>query len=873
MKKIISLILTATLALTALFCALPVNAAEGYKEGDVIYLDYSQLPEWHTPSGTIGSVTSLLYINFNNNTRYVNGEKQKVVIGEDLSRFNPKKVTEEVEKYVYKYVVTADDAGASTLMFWRGNTTNLWNNSVELTYENFRKGKNLVSVSDWDNTGSISTAKYNAYSLEAEITYSPENPKLGDEITVNLNYKTAINADVTYKYEISNNGVKIADSSSCTFKIDSISNRISGMITAYLPDGSIAVQATDSKHIYLGDFKVVNFENDVIYAHAFADNGIDAESWVKWTKSGNYYYFYLPSSVNRNEIEIYSTYSGDITFDGVKISPFIPTTVPYSSTKTSTIVVNGKSYTVTFMNSGSEAALFVNNDFSKADNLWEYLCADKENASSASASVVDKDGTYESTTIKKIKGRGNTTWNNSDKKPFNINFDSNVTVGTMQSTKKYSLLANFQDPSMSRNRILYDLADAVNLRYSSDSRFVDFYVDGVYKGQYQICQKIDPGKKNLINGIEDDDHLTDDKQLKEDFEFLIEVPFAEDFYTSTASGIDVVIKSPDVEGNDNLFADEVKAYVRDKFDTFYKALKNNSSNLSDLADVDSLAICYLVQELGKNWDTHSWYLVYEKDVDGKYRFFGSPVWDFDNSIGNAGGVKSDLDKMKVTDYSLPTGWWCKYKTGSNNLSYLCTQNTAIMNRAKSIWFERFVPAIDIFKSTNISEGEIFSSDVYYNYLAESADMNYRLWTMTVNNGWVCDHSKLNKADFDYSTLTYKKDSTATSYAQNTFKGQYDYMADWFTSRAAWISNEWKANYVPVTKVLLGDADNNGIVNIVDATSIQKTLIGIKVDSFNSKAANADENKEISVLDATLIQKYIVGLANDTNIGKTVNVIG
>jgi hypothetical protein len=229
--------------------------------------------------------------------------------------------------------------------------------------------------------------------------------------------------------------------------------------------------------------------------------------------------------------------------------------------------------------------------------------------------------------------------------------------------------------------------------------------------------------------------------------------------------------------------------------------------------------------------------------------------------------------MKVTDYSLPTGWWCKYKTGSNNLSYLCTQNSAIMNRAKSIWFERFVPAIDIFESTNISEGEIFSSDVYYNYLAESADMNYRLWTMTVNNGWVCDHSKLNKADFDYNTLTYKKDSTATNYAQNTFKGQYDYMADWLVSRAAWISNEWKANYVPVTKVLLGDADDNAIVNIVDATSIQKSLIGINVDGFNSKAADANEDKEISVLDATLIQKYIVGLANDSNIGKTVNVIG
>ncbi len=873
MKKLISVILAATLALTALLSALPVSAAEGYKEGDVIFLDYSQFPEWHTPAGTNGVVDSLLYINFNNNTRYVDGEKQKVVIGQDLSRFNPKKITEEVDKCVYKYVVTADDAGASTLMFWRGNTTNLWNNSVELTYEDYSQGKNSVCVTGWDSTGSISSASYSDYTLDVKLTYTPEIPQLGDEITVNLNYTSPIDADVTYKYEISLNGTKISDDSSCTFKLDSTSNRISGIITAYYADGTIAAQATDSKHIYLGDFEVVNFEDDKLYAHAFTDNGTDTESWVKWSAKSSIYYFYLPSSVDRNELEIYSTYATDITFDGIKISPFIPVTVEYSSSKTSKVVANGKSYTVRFMNSSSEAALFVNNDHSEADNLWEYLCADKENSSSASASVVDKDGTYESTTIKKIKGRGNTTWRNSDKKPFNINFDSTVTVGTMQSTKKYSLLANFQDPSMSRNRILYDLADAVDLRYSSDSRFVDFYVDGEYKGQYLMCQKIDPGKKNLINSIEDDDHLTDDKQLKEDFEFLIEIPYAEDFYTWTESGIDVVIKSPDVEGNDNLYADEVKAYVREKFDAMYTALKNNSANLSDLVDVDSLAICYLVQELGKNWDTHSWYMVYEKDEDGKYRFFGSPVWDFDNSIGNAGGVKSDLDKMKVNDYSLPSGWWCKHKTGSNNLSYLCTQNTTVMNRAKSIWFERFVPAIDTFSSTNISEGEIFSSDVYFNYLYESAEMNYQLWEMTVNNGWICDHSKLNKADFDYNTLTYSVDSTATSYSQYTFKGQYDYMADWFTSRAAWISNEWKDNYVPTTKILLGDADSNGIVNVIDATIIQKSLIGTTIENFNEKAADANEDKIVSVLDATAIQKYIVGLEAESNIGKTINFIG
>lgn len=873
--KLTSVVLTITLILSAVLSALPVNAVEGYKEGDVIFLDYSALPEWHTPDGSSsGSVDSYLYINFTNNTRYDNGTKEDVVIGEDTDRFNPKAVTEEIDNCVYKYVVNAEDAGATTLMFWRGSKTNLWNNSVEITYEDFSQGNNQVVVTDWTDTGYTTSASHLDYTLEAKLSITPDSGNAGDEFTVNLSCTNPIDADVKYTYEISNNGVKVSDEATYTFTAETVSNRLSGVITAYYSDGTVAGQASVNEYLYLGEFTVVNSEDNVIYAHAFTDNGVDTESWLKWMqKSSSSYYFYLPSSADRNEVEIYSTFASEITIDDVTIVPFTPTTISYSTTKSSTVKANGNTYSIRFMNSSSEAALFVNNDFSKSDNLWDYLSANKSNASSATSSIVDKDGTYETVGVKKIKGRGNTTWNNSYKKPFNINFDSTVTVGTMQSTKQYSLLANFQDPSLSRNRILYDLGDAVGLRYSCDSRFVDFYVDGVYKGQYQMCQKIEAGKKNLITGVDDDGYLTEDKQLKEDFAFLIEIPTAEDFYTWTESGIDVCIKSPDVEGNDNLYADEVKAYVREKFDAMHTALTNNDENLNDYIDVDSLAICYLVQELGKNWDTHSWYLVYEEDENGEFKFYASPVWDFDNSIGNAAGVTSDLEEMNVTDYAEYSGWWCKYKDAgwTGNFSYVCTQNSIVMERAKSIWFERFVPAINTFASSGVDDEEILSADVYYDYLAESAEMNYSIWTMTVENGWIANHTRLNKAEFDFETLSYNVSESAKVYNQYSFKGQYDYMADWFTSRAAWISNEWKDSYVPAEEILLGDTDSDGYVNITDATNIQKHLVDYTLNSFNDAAADVNEDRTVSVKDATIIQKHLADYSTDTRVGTYITV--
>lgn len=83
----------------------------------------------------------------------------------------------------------------------------------------------------------------------------------------------------------------------------------------------------------------------------------------------------------------------------------------------------------------------------------------------------------------------------------------------MDKCKKFSMLANYQDDSLSRNRFLYDLSDAVDMPYASDSRYVDFYSDGYYWGSYQMCQKIDTGKTNLLSDIDDKGYLNDDGSI------------------------------------------------------------------------------------------------------------------------------------------------------------------------------------------------------------------------------------------------------------------------------------------------------------------------------------------------------------------------
>lgn len=856
-KKTTALILVLVLMLTLALGTFCVSAEDNtYKAGDVIFVDFSQMPHWHTGKANVGfeTVDSYLYINFTANTRFDSGEKEKITIGENTDRFNPRIVTEEVSEYLYKYTVTEEDAGKDTLRFWRGSAENLWNHSVELKYSDYLSGNNTVVITDYnyeaEGSGYIDSTVFYPYELEADFEISAEKEEKGEPHYIYIALIEIPDVELTYSYKIYVNGELISEEDKAQFVPELNFTTVDVVIEAYFEDGTVAAKFEDSTTLRYADFAYIGSEPDCLYAHAIVDNGTEKESWIKLFKSGDTNVFFLPSSAKENEVEILNTYNYPITIGETEIASGEVKTVSYTAGEI--YDVNGADeFTLSFMKSDSEAALFVNNDYSKTESLWDYLCADKSNSTSAAASIVNPDGTVIDTDLKKIKGRGNTTWN-ADKKPFNLNFDDTVEVGTMQATKQFSLLANFQDAAMCRNRILYDLGDAVGLRYSSDSRFVDFYVDGEYKGQYQMCQKIEAGKKNMIFDVKDDDHLDDDGNLKEQFSMLLEVPYGEDFYTKTESGIDVVIKSPDVEGNDNLYANEVKAYAKKLFDEMYLALKNNSPNLSELIDVESFAKAYLIQELGKNWDTHSWYLTYVPDEEGNYKFYAAPVWDFDNSIGNARGVESDLNGFKVTDYTEYTGWWCKFKRGSNNLSYLCTQNKEIMSTAQTVWFEDFVPAVELFSESGNVDTELLSSEVYYNMLASSADMNYMIWEMEADNEWICDHSSLTKAHFDYETMTYSVDSEPSSYDQFTFKGQFDYMTDWFLSRSAWISEQWKD---ADAEGLLGDADCDGKISVKDATAIQKIVAKYTVENFSETLAEVDGDLKLTIKDATVIQKY------------------
>lgn len=68
------------------------------------------------------------------------------------------------------------------------------------------------------------------------------------------------------------------------------------------------------------------------------------------------------------------------------------------------------------------------------------------------------------------------------------------------------------------------------------------------------------------------------------------------------------------------------------------------------------------------------------------------------------------------------------------------------------------------------------------------------------------------------------------------------------------------------KYLLGDADKDGVVTILDATVIQRVLAGFAVKAFDEKAANVSSDG-LNIVDATLIQRYLAEMTIPYPVGE------
>lgn len=363
--------------------------------------------------------------------------------------------------------------------------------------------------------------------------------------------------------------------------------------------------------------------------------------------------------------------------------------------------VNGAEYTVVVMRSAKVPALFLTTE----SGSLSYIEAEKGNEEAGLYRMIQEDGSVRvSGQMRKIKARGNATFLE-DKKPYTIELEGASDWLNTGAQEKYILLANRQERSMLRNKIMYDMAAGIGLTYSPASTFVDLYINEEYRGTYQICEKIETGSGRLSIDV-------DSGRAETGFLAALEYADAERlaeavYYFTTENEQNIVVESPRKPTNAQI------EYVKEVFNKAEKEIRNGNLKEAGI-DVKSFARKYLMEEIGKNLDAMHSSQYFYKDAGNEELMYAGPVWDYDKTLGNP-----LIEKTRPVNYQEPRGIFAATKQGNASWWYDLYQIPEFRETVIEEYKKEAAPAI-----RSMLEGRI---DGYTDEIWGSAYMDYVRW--------------------------------------------------------------------------------------------------------------------------------------------------
>jgi hypothetical protein len=342
-----------------------------------------------------------------------------------------------------------------------------------------------------------------------------------------------------------------------------------------------------------------------------------------------------------------------------------------------------------------------------------------------------------------IKGHGNSSWTLA-KKPYKIKLDSKASLLGMPAQKNWVLLANFDDKTLIRNDVAFELSRRVGMAWTPRSQFVELYLNGEYEGSYQLTESIEIDKNRVdIDSLGDGD-VTDPAVTGG---YLMEVD-----YNGIANAnflingiIPITMHDPDP------MAAQQQTYITNYLEQVQSTLYGSNfadpaSGYAQYLDIDSFVDWYLVNEIFKNNDAIWWSSVYMyKARSGK--LYCGPVWDFDLGAGNS-TLNDDADS---------TGWWVRNTWVANGQWMAQLFQDPIFrakvqtrwNQLKATQFDTLTPYID--------QRAIALNQTQQNNFARWPVLNIQVFT---------------------------EPELAGSYV-----GEVNYMKGWLTKRIAWMDGQ------------------------------------------------------------------------------------
>ncbi len=543
-------------------------------------------------------------------------------------------------------------------------------------------------------------------------------------------------------------------------------------------------------------------------------NGVEAK--INWWKGSGKYYLFMPGDTDLSLIKLGFTATDKVTLDGEIIEN--ESTVAFETNKDYTLSCTGNSYTLEILLSSSIPSMHIT---TKSGSM-NAVHADKSHKEEASVVIVSNGEVVLDKELEYIKGRGNASWTYV-KKPYNIKFDKKTDLFGMGKAKKWTLLANYIDPTVMRNVVAFDLAKNLDIPFTSNYVSVDLYIDNEYYGNYLLCESVEVGETRI--DIEDLEGNTEDvnsdieldectpggdqtknyKTLTPNSQKWVEIPNnpedisggylleyeLPDRYVAEPCGFvternqTMVLKAPEYASEAQV--KYISAFYGEFEDAVYSENGYNSlgKHYTEYIDVESFVKMYVFQEFVKNLDAGITSFYIYKDA-GSDKFVAAPVWDFDRALG-------DSFSRFGMNTATPEGWWAGiiYQWTDNAIYGLPTILGALYRQD-----DFFALACDEWKNT-------FSPLITENYIADIYNYSEKIKASAVMNSirW----NTFSSSDKENTEKLYRSfvDSSLLSFVKNR-KVFLDKGLSKDSVRVFFDSNGGKGNMYNERAVLLGD---------------------------------------------------------------------
>jgi hypothetical protein len=359
-----------------------------------------------------------------------------------------------------------------------------------------------------------------------------------------------------------------------------------------------------------------------------------------------------------------------------------------------------------------------------------------------------------------MRGRGNASWG-FEKKPYRIKLEKKQRVMDFPAeARNWTLISNEGDKTLIRNLLAFDLSKRFDMPYTPAGRLVNVFLNGEYKGCYQLCDHIDV-RENRVNVVEMKENDVAGDALTGGY--LIELDaYAGDagqemfnkswFYTYRSTP--VTIKSPD---DDNITPEQFQ-YIKNYTDKWQRSIlssdyKDPITGYRSIMDTETFLRHFLVGEFTGNTDTYWSVYMYKQRQDPLF-YFG-PCWDFDLAYVNDERIEGLITNPNRMEWVYTRG---SSASGVNTLVNRLLEDEDLKKELKQIWADYRNKGI-------ITESELLQTvDDYVDEIYDSQELNFIRW----------------KYRNLYRHMMRGRNST--------YEGDIDIVKNYIINRLAWMDN-------------------------------------------------------------------------------------